>query len=178
MLRAVEILANIFERQQPATATPPPPSDVPIVAFCEQLQFAVGSTARRDVERAFGIAFAYPAKGWHTYGVRSATGARIFASLFYSNDVLASVELYVPKADHAPNLTARDAHVRLVPGAIEVGAQLTTLPEHFGRIALPVIGRATYSDMFEARFPGGAAYAMGNNGTIERLALYVLRNAS
>jgi hypothetical protein len=28
--------------------------------------------------------------------------------------------------------------------------------------------------MFEARFPGGAAYAMGNDGTIERLALYTL----
>jgi hypothetical protein len=29
--------------------------------------------------------------------------------------------------------------------------------------------------MFEARFPGGAAYAIGNDGIIERLALYTLR---
>jgi hypothetical protein len=32
-----------------------------------------------------------------------------------------------------------------------------------------------YAEIFEARFPGGAAYAMGNDGIIERLAIYMLQ---
>ena len=90
-------------------------------------------------------------------------------SIFYSKQRLASAELYLPKVDRAPKLEPQDAHFRLVPGEIEVGMQFTSLPEHFG----PMKGMPTrigpYEAMFEARFPGGAAYAMGNDGTIERL---------
>ena len=95
--------------------------------------------------------------------------------LFYSKNKLASAELYLPKVDRAPKLEPQDAHFRFVPGEIEVGMQLTSLPEHFG----PMKGMPTrigpYEAMFEARFPGGAAYAMGNAGVIERLALYTLK---
>jgi len=178
MLRAVEILANIYERARKAEDVPPPPSDVPIVLFSEAVALRVGATTRAEVEKALGIAFSYPARGWHTYCVKGTRGERLFASIFYSDKVMSAAELYVPKVDRAPNLTKRDLHFRLVPGEISVGMPVTSLPEHYGRIAGMPTGMGAYTDMFEARFPGGAAYAMGNEGTIERLAVYVLEDTA
>ncbi|HEY5340529.1 MAG TPA: hypothetical protein VIK27_05845 [Candidatus Aquilonibacter sp.] len=174
MMRAVEILAGIYERQQKIDNTPPPPADKPLLLFSENLALDVTTTTKRDVERALGLAFRYPAAGWHTYGVRGSKSPRLLLSIFYSNDRLASAELYVPKVERAPNLQPQDAHFRLVPGEIECGSPITTLPEHFGRMAGMPTELGPYADMFEARFPGGAAYAMGNDGVIERLALYTL----
>jgi len=175
MLRAVEILASIYERNQKQQDVPPPPSDKPLLLFSESLALDVNATTRADVERQLGIAFKYPAPGWHTYGVRGRDGARLLLSLFYSEQRLASAELYLPKVDRAPKLQPQDAHFRLVPGEIEVGMPLTTLPEHFGRMAGMPTAIGPYEEMFEARFPGGAAYAIGNEGIIERLALYTLK---
>jgi hypothetical protein len=178
MMRAVEILAGIYERQSKIENAPPPPSDKPIYLFSEQLALDVTTTAKRDVERVMGSAFSYPAMGWHTYGVRGGRSSRLLLSLFYSKEKLVSAELYLPKVERAPKLQPRDYHFRLVPGEIECGAPLTTLPEHFGRMhgIPPNIG--AYTDMFEARFSGGAAYVMANEGAIERIALYVLDGGS
>jgi hypothetical protein len=55
--------------------------------------------------------------------------------------------------------------------------QIGSLPDGYRRIPTPE-GLGIYADIFEARFPGGAAYAMGNKGVIERLALYVLRETA
>jgi hypothetical protein len=173
MLRAVEILANIYERQVKDDNAPPPPADKPILLFCESLPLDVTATSKRDVERALGLGFSYPAMGWHTYGVRGRDGARLLLSLFYSKERLAAAELYVPKVDRAPKLQPQNAHFRLVPGEIECGTAMTSLPAHFGRMRISA-QFGPYAEMFEARFPGGAAYAMGNDGTIERLALYTL----
>jgi len=175
MQRAVEILANIYERNQKLENAPPPPSDKPILLFSESIALDVNTTMKADVERELGLAFSYPARGWHTYGVRGRDGARLLLSLFYSKLQLASAELYVPKVDRAPKLEPQDLHFRLVPGEIEVGAQFTSLPEHFGRMTGMPTRLGPYAEMFEARFPGGAAYAMGNDGTVERVALYTLR---
>lgn len=175
MARAVEILANIFERRQKILDAPPPPADRPIVLFNESLSLDVTATTRADTERALGIGFAYPALGWHTYCVRGSGGDRQFLSCFYSGDRLASAELYLPKSDRAPNLASRDLRFRFVPGEIALGAAVTVLPEHFGRMAGAAEQLGAFANIFEARFPGGAAYAMGNGGAIERLALYVLK---
>lgn len=174
MLRAVEILANIYERQYKADNAPPPPSDKPIVLFSEAIALGVESTGKDDVERALGLGFSYPAIGWQSYGVRGEKISRLLLSIFYSKQQLVAAELYVPKVDRAPKLQPQKAHFRLVPGEIECGSPLTVLPEHFGRMTgiPPELG--AYEEMFEARFPGGAAYAMGNGGAIERLALYRL----
>ena len=173
MQRAVEILANIYEQQRKADDAPPPPSDKPIGLFSEIIAFNVGVTTRADVEKQLGIAFAYPARGWHTYCVRGARNERLFLSAFYSEQRLAAAELYLPKVERAPNLAPRDIHFRFVPSELTVGMQYAALPEFFGRIASLPSGVGAYVDMFEARFPGGAAYAMGNEGIIERLAIYV-----
>lgn len=178
MLRAVEILASIYERAQKAEDVPPPPSDVPIVLFSEVVPLRVGTTTRSEVEKALGIAFSYPARGWHTYCVKGTRGEKLFASIFYTDKVMSAAELYVPKVDRAPNLTKRDIHFRLVPGEVSVGMPITGLPEHYGRIAGMPSGIGAYADMFEARFPGGAAYAMGNEGVIERLAVYILEDGA
>lgn len=180
MTRAVEILAQIYDRERKKADVPPIPFDRVVVLFNETIAFDVTKTTRRDVERALGIAFAYPVRGWHTYCVRGNSG-REFVSLFYEarskgQSPLVSAELYLPKVDRAPALEPRDlgGGVRLVPGEIAIGMAITSLPENFARIEKPE-GLGPYEDIFEARFPGGSAYAMGNNGTIERLAIYGLR---
>ncbi len=175
MLRAVEVLANIYERQRKIEDTPPPPADRPLLLFSETLALDVTATSKSDVERALGLAFSYPTRGWHTYGVRGSKSPRLLLSLFYTGDRLASAELYLSKVDRAPRLHPQDAHFSLVPGEIECGAPITVLPEYFGRMAGMPTAFGAYADMFEARFPGGAAYAMGNEGSIERLALYTLQ---
>jgi len=180
MTRAVEILAQIYERQRKAAEVPPVPFDRVVVMFNETIAFDVTKTTRRDVERALGVAFAYPVRGWHTYCVRGTGGSREFASLFYQRHAgaqssLVSAELYLPKVDRAPKLEPRNlGGFRLVPGEIAIGSPLTSLPENFARIEKPA-DLGPYEDIFEARFPGGSAYAMGNAGSIERLAIYGLR---
>ncbi len=174
MLRAVEILASIVERSR-QSPVPPPPCDKPVVLFSEAFALGVNTTMRADVERCLGIGFSYPARGWHTYGVRGANSPRLLLSLFYSKNRLAAAELYLPRVARAPRLQPQDAHFRFVPGEIEVGMPVTSLPEHYGRMEGMPIELGAYTDMFEARYPGGAAYAMGNAGSIERLAIYTFK---
>lgn len=176
MLRAVEILAGLYERNRKIDETPPPPAEKPIVLFNESIALDVNSTTRAGVEKTLGIAFAYPARGWHTYCVRGDDSRRQFLSLFYSEGRLISAELYYPKADRAPKLEPVDLRFRFVPGELSLGQTMTALPEYFGRISALAESVGAYAEMLEAQFPGGVAYAMGNEGRIERLALYVLRS--
>jgi len=180
MTRAAEILFQLYERQRRAPAEkPPPPLDRVVVLFNETIAFDVTKTTRAGVERALGIAFAYPVRGWHTYCVKGGELGREFVSLFYSKDErgesrLVSAELYVPKVDRAPALEPRNlGRFRLVPGETTIGSQVATLSANFGRIPKPQ-GLGPYEDIFEARFPGGSVYAMGTKGIIERLAIYAL----
>jgi hypothetical protein len=176
MTRAVEVLARLYERQvRRESETRPPPIDRPVQIFNETIAFDVTKTARNQVERALGLAFAYPTGGWHTYCVRGAEGAREFISLFYSRDALASAELYLPKTARAPALEPRNlGRFRLIPGEVALGMQIAALPDGFARMHKPK-GLGPYDEILEARFPGGAAYAMASAGRIERLALYALR---
>jgi hypothetical protein len=179
MLRAVEVLARIAETNAAKRSVPPAPLDRPVTLANERLVFTLGTTTRGEVERAFGVAFAYPMRGWHTYAARE-NGARYFLSLFYANassDVpaertLLALEYYLPKADRAPSLAARDyGPFTLMPGGVALGAATAALDERYGTATggpAPVI----YAEAFEARFPGGVAYVMGNRGRIERLGLY------
>lgn len=179
MRRAVEILAGIYEKNRARANVPPAPLDRPVTLANERLVFALGTTTRAEVERAFGVAFAYPMRGWHTYAARE-NGARYFLSLFYANAsaavpaerTLLALEYYLPKADRAPSLAARDyGTFRLTPGDVALGAATASLDERYGPASggpAPVI----YAEAFEARFPGGVAYVMGNGGRIERLGLY------
>ena len=171
MRRAVEILAQVYEAGRARRNVPPAPLDRPVVLANEHLVFALGTTTRADVERAFGVAFSYPMRGWHTYAARE-DGRRYFLSAFYADAALVALEYYLPKADRAPGLAARDyGAFRLSPGDVALGAPFASLDE---RYVTAVGGPApvVYAEAFEARFPGGVAYVMGNDGRIERLGLY------
>ena len=171
MHRAAEILAKVYETNRARRNVPPAPLDRPVVLANEHVIFAVDTTMRADAERAFGVAFQYPMRGWHTYAARE-DGARNFLSLFYSDATLVALEYYVPKADRAPGLAARDyGAFRLSPGDVALGAPFASLDE---RYVTAVGGPAAvvYAECFEARFPGGVAYVMANGGRIERLGLY------
>ena len=168
MARAVEILADLYQKRAPETAHFAPLREHPIVLFDESIGLSVGITIRADVERTLGIAFSYPARGWHTYAVGGSN--RQFLSLFYKETILAAAELYVPRSARAPNLAARALHFRLVPGEITLGMQTTSLPPDFGRV--PSAPQGAFDETFEARFPGGVAYAMGCKGNLERIAVF------
>jgi hypothetical protein len=178
MLRAVEVLARIAETNTAKRAVPPTPLDRPVTLANERLVFALGTTTRAEVERAFGVAFAYPMRGWHTYAARE-NGARYFLSLFYASHAspdpnlrtLLALEYYLPKADRAPSLAARDyGPFTLMPGGVALGAATALLDERYSATGGPA--PVVYAERFEARFPGGVAHVMGNGGRIERLGLY------
>jgi hypothetical protein len=171
MLRAVEILAAVYERNRTQPNVPPVPLERPVVLTTDRLVFALGTTTRAEVERAFGVAFSYPMRGWHTYAARE-DGSRNFLSLFYGDGGLIALEYYLPKADRAPGLAARDyGTVRLSPGDVALRASTASLDPRY----VPATGGpapVVYGEAYEARFPGGVAYVMGNGGAIERLGLY------
>jgi hypothetical protein len=177
LTRAADILYQLYQKQRRTESVRPPPLDRVVQLFNETIAFDVTKTTRKEVERALGIAFAYPVRGWHTYCVAGAA-EREFVSLFYSQGTLLSAELYLPRSDRAPNLAPRNlGRFRLVPGEIAIGMQIATLPDGYARVPKPD-GLGPYEDIFEARFPGGSVYVMGNGGVIERAAIYGLRDAA
>ncbi|HEY0614528.1 MAG TPA: hypothetical protein VGC96_07795 [Candidatus Elarobacter sp.] len=171
MQRAVEVLAGMYEAARARQNVQPAPLDRPVVLGGDRFVFALGTTTRAGVERAFGVAFSYPMRGWHTYAARE-SGARYFLSLFYSAAALIALEYYVPKLDRAPSLVARDyGSFRLTPGDVALGAATSSLDARY-TVASGGPAPVIYAEAYEARFPGGVAYVMGNAGRIERLGLY------
>jgi hypothetical protein len=171
MLRAVEILAQMHERTRKEPNTPPVPIDRPVVLRSERITLHVAGTKRAEVERELGIAFSYPARGWHTYATAE-SGKTCLLSLFYKSGALLAAELYVPRGPQAPALEPRNlGGFALEPGSIRIGMQAGAVTQTFA----PAVGgpaRIVYDQAFEARFPGGVAYAMAAKGTIERLTIY------
>lgn len=171
MLRAVEILAQIAEKRMSQPNVPPPPIDVPVILFNENIRFQIGVTTRAEVHKALGTGFPFPIKGWETYALRQ-TGTRGLLSAFFREDVLIAVEFYTPRTKNAPQLVARDlGEFRLVPGEVKLGGAIVGLDERF-TVAIGGPAALVYKRSYELRFPGGVAYAMGNAGKIERLVLY------
>lgn len=178
MRRAVEILAQLHERGRKRHNAPPAPIDRPALLRCDRITLQVGTTQRAAVERELGIGFSYPARGWRTYATKQ-FGERCLLSLFYNNGVLLAVELYTPRAAHAPNLETRNlGGFALEPGSVRIGMPAAAVPHVFS----PAQGgpaAVVYERAFEVRFHGGVAYAMSRKGVIERLALYAdLRHAA
>ena len=133
-----------------------PPSverlDAAAVLRSPRIAFCVGATRRREVEKELGVAFSYPARGWHTYATRE-DGTRCFLSAFYKDGVLIAVELYVPSAEHAPPLT----------------------PGEFGGFTLEPCNVRIGMDAgcaLEGSFDGGVVYAKARERTIDRIAIY------
>jgi hypothetical protein len=171
MLRAVEILARVHERARHTPNTPPAPIDRPVTLHSERLALQVAKTKRTGVERELGIAFSYPARGWHTYATKE-SGRRCLLSLFYRDGTLVAAELYAPRGANAPNLEPRDlGGFTLEPGGARIGMHISDIPQPFTP-AVGGPGKVVYDSAFEARFPRGVAYAMAASGIVERLAIY------
>jgi hypothetical protein len=171
MLRAVEILAGIAERNRETPLIPPPPIDRPVILFNESRRLELNVTTRRDVQRNFGAGAAYPSAGWWSYALRFG-GSKRLLSIIFRTDVLSGVELYLPKGQQVPALRPNFwGDFRLVPGEVALGSALSGLDKRFSA-AVGGPGRITYAQAYEIRFPGGLGYVMGNGGVAERLALY------
>ncbi len=171
MLRAAEILANMHDRLYRSANVPPPALDRSVVLRSERIVFEIGKTQRPEVERELGIAFSYPARGWHTYASKE-SGKACLLSAFYKDEILVAAELYVPRGANTPPLAPRDlGGFHFEPGGISIGSRADTAAQTFS----PAAGgpaNVVYDQCFEARFPGGLAYAMTKSGLVERLALY------
>jgi len=171
MLRAVEILASLHERVRNAENSPPEPIDEPILLASPALTLQIARTKRTEVERVLGAGFSYPARGWHTYAIDE-RGERCLLSAFYKNAILVAAEIYFPLGPRAPKLRAYDAGgFALEPPGVRVGMRAAAIASPFA----PAIGgpaKVVYDAAYEARFPGGVAYAMGAKGIVQRLTLY------
>ncbi len=173
MLRAVEILAQIAEKQRQLAHVLPPPIDVPIVLFNEHIMFVIGKTQRAAVLAKLGPGYAFPAKGWETYAMHEGR-TRCLLSALYRDDVLVGADYYVAPANRVPELRARNfGAFRFVPGQIAIGSDMLQLDNRFVAVAEGPDAR-TYSHAFEVRFPGGVAYVQGTGGHAQRLVLYAI----
>jgi hypothetical protein len=177
MLRAVEILAQIAEKQMRSANILPPPLDVPIILFNENIMFVIGKTPRANVINVLGPGYAYPAKGWETYAVRE-KNARYLLSALYRDQILVGVDYYVPKANSVPELGVRSfGDFRLVPGQIAIGSDITRLDDRFVHVDEgPDAHR--YAHAFQVRYRGGVGYAQSNDGLIQRMVLYAVDTMS
>jgi hypothetical protein len=173
MVRAVEILAQIAEKQLKSAHVLPPPIDVPIILFNEHIMFVIGKTQRAAVIAELGPGYAFPTKGWESYAMHEGT-TRCLLSALYRDDVLVGVDYYVAPANRVPELRAGNfGEFRFVPGQIMIGSDMLRLDERFVAVAEGPDAR-TYSHAFEVRFPGGVAYVQGTGGHVQRLVLYVI----
>jgi hypothetical protein len=171
MVRAVEILAQIAERQRTSAHVLPPPIDVPIVLFNEHVMFVIGTSQRAAVIAELGPGYAFPANGWESYAMHEGS-TRCLLSTLYRDDVLVGVDYYVAPANRVPELRARNfGEFRFVPGQIMIGSDMLRLDDRFVAVAEGPDNR-TYSHAFEVRFPGGVAYVQGTGGCVQRLVLY------
>jgi hypothetical protein len=173
MVRAVEIIAQIAEKLMNSASVLPPPIDVPVILFNENIMFVVGKTQRESVAKVLGKGYAFPAKGWETYAMRENQN-RYLLSALYNEETLVGVDYFVPNPSSVPELSPRNfGEFRLVPGQVSIGSDMTRLDERFVEVREGPDAR-TYAHAFEVRFPGGIAYAQGNSAFIQRMVLYAI----
>jgi hypothetical protein len=138
--------------------------------------FAVGETKRRDCEIKLGPGVAYPAAGWHTWTVTAIAGDTWLLSAFFRTGTLIAVEYYVAKTGSVPKYAprARGTFV-LQPGDVGLGNTTRTLGPAFAasNARAGSVGSVVYQQAFEARWDGGVALISGNDGRVERIALYI-----
>ncbi len=172
VLRAVEILAQIAEKQMSAAHLLPPPIDVPVILFNEHIMLVIGKTQRANVIAALGPGYAFPTKGWETYAMREGANRCLLSALYDNDGTLVGADYYIAKPSVVPELSPRSfGAFRLVPGQIEIASDLLQLDKRFVAVASGPDAR-TYSHAFEVRFPGGIAFAQGTGGAVQRLVLY------
>jgi hypothetical protein len=164
-------------RKKAVTAPSPiiAPSTEPLRLKCGSLEFLVGFTTRRAIETRLGPAVEYPAPGWRTWAAAGNRGDCWILSAIYRGHVLIGVEHYVAKTENLPRDTPpANGLYTLVPGDVQIGMPIKQLPDRFRSLpgAEGSARSIVFQQAYEARWPHGIAFVCGNNGRIERLALY------
>jgi hypothetical protein len=88
---------------------------------------------------------------------------------------LIGVEHYVAKTENLPRDTPpANGLYLLVPGDVQIGSPIKQLPDRFRSLpgAEGSARSIVFQQAYEARWPHGIAFVCGNNGRVERLALY------
>jgi hypothetical protein len=169
------MLAGLFGKKKPAVAAAKPAPAGPMTLESDLLSFVPGFTTRRAIERRMGPAIEYPAPGWRTWAAAGLRNQRWVLSAIYRGQVLIGIEHYVAKTENLPRDTPPANGVfKLQPGDIGLGNRITTLPEYFISQAGREGGARSivYQHAFQARWQHGIAIISGNDGRIERIALY------
>ncbi len=174
MTRAADILANIVRETQTRSPQAAPRLPHPVLLRGDRITLAVGSTTRAAVECILGAGGEYPVAGWASYAISGPREPLALVSAFYRDDLLIAAELYRSRAQSVPGVPRVATRFRLDPIALSLGDALRVPPAGFIRAQSGPAG-TVYGDAFEARFPGGVAFAMGNAGVAERLVLYAER---
>jgi hypothetical protein len=171
-------MPRFFGKKRTAAPAPAPAPLVPREPFhlaSERVTFMVGLTARAAIEAHLGPAVEYPAPGWRTWAVAGLRGQPWVLSAIYRDAILIGVEHYLSKTDNLPRHTPPANGVyRLQPGDIGIGNRIEALPGRF--TAVPGNAGGVHSIVFEhayqARWQHGLAIVSGNDGRIERIAIY------
>lgn len=169
------MFAGLFGKKKPAPAAPPKPVAGPMTLESGLLSFVPGFTTRRAIERRMGPAIQYPAPGWRTWAAAGTRNQRWILSAIYRGQVLIGIEHYIAKTENLPRDTPpANGIFKLQPGDIGIGDRITTLPEYFISAAGKDGGARSlvYQHAFQARWQHGIAIISGNDGRIERIALY------
>lgn len=165
----------LFRKKTAPEAPPEPVSTEPFTLRSDSLVFLVGFTTRRAIERRMGPAVEYPAPGWKTWAAAGLRGETWILSAIYRGQVLIGIEHYLAKTENLPRFTPpANGIFKIVPGDIGIGTRITALGERFVSAAGKEGGPRSivYQHAYQARWPHGVAIISGNNGRVERMALY------
>jgi hypothetical protein len=170
------MFVGLFGKKKKAPAAPAKPLQAPPMTLeSELLSFVPGFTTRRAIERRMGPAIEYPAPGWRTWAAAGLRNQRWVLSAIYRGQVLIGIEHYLAKTENLPRDTPpANGIFKVAPGDIGIGNVITTLPEYFISQAGREGGARSivYQHAYQARWTHGIAIISGNNGRIERMALY------
>ena len=172
------MFASLFSKKKKRKAAPEPPpvtSNEPITMTSDSLTFLVGFTTRRAIERRMGPAVEYPAPGWKTWAAAGLRGECWILSAIYRGQVLIGIEHYLAKTENLPRFTPpANGIFKLQPGNIGIGSSVKNLGERFVSAAGKEGGPRSlvYQHAYQARWQHGVAIISGNDGRVERMALY------
>lgn len=153
----------------------PPVLAEPIVLASPPIAFIAGVSTRREIENHLKPGINYPAAGWQTWLVSGIRGQQWVLSAFFRDTLLVGAEHYLAKTDRLPKYVPKARGIfRLTPGDIGLGGNIKALPSHFASANAEgsMLRGAVYKEAYEAHWTGGAAFVTGNDGKIERLAVY------
>jgi hypothetical protein len=169
-------MSPLFRKKKLAPAPPAPvPAQEPYHLASDRVTFMVGLTTRGAIETHLGPAIEYPAPGWRTWAVAGLRGERWILSAMYRGTILIGIEHYLTKTDALPRHTPPANGVyRLFPGDLALGNRIHALPGNFVSAAGAEGGARSivFQHAFQAHWKHGLAIVCGNEGRIERLAVY------